>query len=114
MTTRRITEHLRIGTAGGDPNYQFGQISGIAELSDGRLAVLDAQAQHLRIFSADGMHLRTIGRAGSGPGEFGLGAGPVLIGPGDSIYVPDVSNQRLNKFTPEAEPVGSSPVWCAE
>lgn len=105
-----LTEELRIGTTGGDPAYQFGQITGIAELADGRLVVMDGQAQELRIFSADGDHLRTVGGAGSGPGEFGLGAGPVLIGPGDSIYVPDASNQRLNKFTPEADPVGSSPL----
>ncbi len=103
-----LTEELRIGSTGGEPEYQFGQISGIAELSDGRLAVMDGQAQELRIFSKEGRHLRTVGGAGSGPGEFGVGAGPLLIGPGDSIYVPDVSNQRLNKFTPDAEPVGSS------
>jgi len=105
-----LTEDLRIGTSAGDPDYQFGQISGIAELGDGRLLVLDAQAQHLRLFSATGVYERTVGGAGSGPGEFGVGAGPVLIGPGDSIYVPDVQNQRINKFTPEVEPVGSSPL----
>lgn len=103
-----ISEEMRIGTTAGDPDYQFGQIGGIAELSDGSLLVLDVQAQHLRLFSAAGEYLRTIGGAGSGPGEFGLGAGPVLVGPGDSIYVPDATNQRINKFTPDVEPVGSS------
>ena len=105
-----LTEVLRIGSRDGDPQYQFGQISGIAELRDGRLAVFDAQAQHLRLFASDGTHDATVGGPGSGPGEFGPGAGPVLVGPGDSIFVPDPTNQRLHRFTPSGEPAGSSPL----
>lgn len=105
-----LAEELRIGTARGDPTLEFAQISGIAELSDGRLAVLDAQAQELRIFSAGGAHLRTVGGAGSGPGEFGPGAGPVLVGAGDRLFVPDPLNQRLNRLTPGLEPLPSVPL----
>ncbi|MDX1579029.1 MAG: 6-bladed beta-propeller [Gemmatimonadota bacterium] len=109
----RVHEIRRIGATEGDSDYQFAQISGVAELSDGRIVVSDAQAQRLQIFSPEGSHLRTIGGPGSGPGEFGVGAGPVLVGPGDSIYVPDISNQRLNRFTPEAEPAGSTAIDLA-
>ncbi len=102
-----ITEELRIGTSGGDANYQFGQISGIAPLPDGRVAVMDQQAQQLRIFSPEGEHLKTVGGPGSGPGEFAPGAGPILVGLGDTLYVPDITNRRVNRFTPDGEPLGS-------
>jgi len=103
-------EELRIGTMEGDAAYQFGAINGIAGLPDGRIAVLDAQAQEFRVFSAAGEHLRTIGRPGSGPGEFGLGAGPVLVASGDTLLIPDLMNQRLNRYAPDGEPLESVPV----
>lgn len=102
-----ITEELRIGTTGGDAVYQFGAITGIAPLPDGRLVVLDQQAQEFRVFSPEGEHLRTVGGPGSGPGEFGNQAGPVLLGVGDTLYIPDLSTQRVNRFTPDGEPLGS-------
>jgi hypothetical protein len=105
-----LTEELRIGTNEGEPEYQFAAISGIAGLPDGRIAVLDGQAQEFRIFSPDGEHLRTIGRPGSGPGEFGMGAGPVLVAGGDTLLIPDLMNQRLNRYAPDGEPLGSVPM----
>jgi len=108
-----VTEVLRIGSTEGDPDYQFGAISGIAELPDGRIVVLDQQAHEMRIFSAEGQHLRTIGGAGSGPGELGPAAGPLLIGPGDTLVVPDLTNQRVNRFSPEGDPLGSYPMGFA-
>ena len=105
-----VSEVLRIGTSGADADYQFGQITGIAELADGRIAVFDTQGQEMRLYSADGAYLQTIGGPGSGPGEFGLGAGPILVGPGDTLVVPDVTNQRVNRFAPDGEPLGSFPL----
>ena len=107
-----LAEELRIGTNEGDPVYQFAAISGIAALPDGRIAILDGQDQEFRIFSAEGEHLRTIGRAGSGPGEFGMGAGPILVAAGDTLLIPDLMNQRINRYAPDGEPLGSVPmIW---
>src|SRR3972149_11705834 len=50
-----LTEVLRIGTAEGEPEYQFGQIlpaGSIALASDGRTVVLDSQGRHLKVFTA--------------------------------------------------------------
>ena len=102
-----VVELLRIGSMEGDPEYQFGLIAGIGVTSDGRMFVLDQQAQHLKVFGADGTHLATLGGAGSGPGEFALGAGPVLVGTGDTVYVPDLQNQRVNRFAPDGSSAGS-------
>lgn len=89
-------EVLSIGEAAGDPDYQFGQIAGLDATSDGRILVLDNQAQHIKVFSADGVFERTVGQAGSGPGEFGPGAAVLMVGAADTVIVPDAGNQRVN------------------
>jgi hypothetical protein len=109
-----VVEELRIGVAEGDPDYQFGNITGIDADSDGRIYVLDQQAQALRIFDADGTLLRTVGRAGSGPGEFSTGAGPVFVGRGDTVLVADIILQRVNRFLAGGEEAGSFPLPMAE
>jgi hypothetical protein len=89
-------EVLTIGEAAGDPDYQFGQIAGLDATSDGRILVLDNQALHVKVFSADGVFERTIGQGGSGPGEFGPGAAILMVGTADTVIVPDAGNQRVN------------------
>jgi len=91
-----LEEVMTIGEAAGDPDYQFGQIAGIAITADGQIVLVDQQAQHLKVFDQAGAYVRTIGQAGSGPGEFGPQVGPVLIGRADTLIVPDLGNQRVN------------------
>ena len=91
-----LEEVLSIGEAAGDPDYQFGQIAGLDVTSDGRILVLDNQAQHIKVFSVDGVFERTVGQAGSGPGEFGPGAAVLMVGAADTVIVPDAGNQRVN------------------
>src|SRR5687767_1702897 len=67
--TWTIEPELRIGALEGDGPDNFGSIKGIAVDDQDRIAVLDAQAQEIRIFGADGKHLRTFGGKGAGPGE---------------------------------------------
>jgi hypothetical protein len=105
-----VEDVLTIGEAAGDPDYQFGQISGVGLTSDGRILVIDQQAQHVKVFQPDGTIERTIGRAGSGPGEFGQGVGPVLVGRGDTVIVPDLGNQRVNVFLPDGSEPASFPM----
>ena len=91
-----LEDVMTIGEAAGDPDYQFGQIAGIVVTSDKEIVLVDQQAQHLKVFDSAGVYQRTIGQAGSGPGEFGPGVGPVLIGRGDTLIVIDQGNQRVN------------------
>lgn len=98
-----LSEVLRIGTLEGEPEYQFGNISGFAPLSDGRIAITDDMAQNLRFFSPGGVHLRTVGRAGSGPAEFGPNRLSVMVGPGDTLLVMDWGNMRTHVFDPAGE-----------
>jgi hypothetical protein len=104
-----VTEVLRIGTAEGEPEYQFGAVAGIAPLPDGRIVVFDAQARHIKVFTADGTYERTIGGPGGGPGEIGLQTAQILIAPGDTIVLPDMGNQRVSLYLPDGTFVRSFP-----
>lgn len=78
---------LTIGSAlDGDPAAQFTRVTGVVRLSDGRIAVTDGQSAELRIFDANGRHLRTSGGKGSGPGEYPDLSGPLLL-PGDTLVL---------------------------
>jgi hypothetical protein len=68
--TMVLVAERSIGVMEGEDAYVFGSIRGIDVDSSGRILVVDGQARELRIFSAAGEHLQTIGRSGDGPGEF--------------------------------------------
>ena len=94
-------EETRIGVQEGPPEYQFGLITGLGILADGRLVVGDAIARDLKFYSAKGEHELTVGRAGSGPGEFGQGGILVLVGAGDTILAMDYAQKRLHQYSPD-------------
>lgn len=53
---------------------EFGGVGSVAVDRRGRIYVIDFMAQHIVVFSSDGIRTDTIGRRGRGPGEFtGLG-----------------------------------------
>lgn len=105
-----VEQDLRVGQAEGEPEYQFGQIAGVDVDSRGRLYVLDQQAQEVRVFDEGGQFVTRIGKAGSGPGELSQAAGPLFVGPGDTLSVPDVMQQRVTRYGPDGQPVGSYPL----
>jgi hypothetical protein len=95
-------EVLRIGTADGDPDYQFGRITGLAILSNRGVVVADQLAHNVRYFSPDGTLERSVGRQGSGPGEFGSRALYLARMKGDTILVIDNGNNRaVHVFAPD-------------
>jgi len=107
--TWTLVEELRIGALDQDGPNTFGLLKGLAVLSDGRIAVLEAQAQDVRIFSADGAHLATHGREGPGPGEL-QGAWGLMRAADDRLWVPDHSNDRMTVFDPDSGLVRTYPM----
>ena len=101
-----LSQVLKIGSIGDDPDYAFGAVPVVALLSDGRIVVADGIARHLKFFQADGSYERTFGRAGSGPGEFGDLSG-ILVLPGDTLLVADWRNQRVSRIGPQGTWLGS-------
>ena len=93
----RLVEELRIGSMDAVGPELFGQLRSIDVDDAGRIYVLEAHAQEVRVFDRDGRHVRSIGRKGGGPGEF---AEPALaeIGPHGDLWVVDPDNNRVSVF----------------
>ncbi|MFW6201316.1 MAG: 6-bladed beta-propeller [Gemmatimonadota bacterium] len=86
---------LEIGVVEGAAEYQlFGAVSAV-RLDDGRIAVLNAGSDELRIYDADGEHIRSVGGEGGGPGEFAIPVRLYRLG-ADSLLVYDRGNDRFS------------------
>ncbi len=89
------------------PNLVIGEGSGVsfggglqlAVNSKGLIYVGDWMNTSVRIFSADGKLLETIGRSGQGPGEF-TAIHSVRIGRNDSLYIFDGNAARISVYAP--------------
>jgi hypothetical protein len=109
-----VTEVLRIGETDGEPAYQFGSISGVNVDAEGRIYVGDNQAREVRVFDESGTYVHTIGRPGSGPGEWSPAGTTVLLGAGDTIFIPDPSHPRVNIFLRDGTFVRSFPLTMTQ
>jgi len=100
--TRALGEPvLSIGSAVGDEAYLFDGVSG-GLILDGRIVVADAGGHAIRFFDSVGIHQRTVGGPGEGPGEFG-DLGSLGRYRGDSIIVWDRALQRVTVFDKSGE-----------
>src|SRR5690625_740777 len=93
----RVVEEVRIGSLDGDGPDLFGNVRSLTVDDGGRIWVLEEQAQELRVFSAEGEHIRTVGRRGGGPGEF-AGALHIDRAPDGNLWVIDPRNNRVSVF----------------
>lgn len=100
---------VRIGEAEAEEHYMFSQVNGAVRLSDGRIVVANGASNELRVYDTKGVHLRTIGRAGGGPGEF-QNLRAVWLLPADTIMAMDARNGRLTLFGPSLQIVRTETV----
>lgn len=96
-TRWQLRELFRIGSMDGAGPDVFGQVFDIELGSDGALFVLDSQASEVRVFSANGGYLRTLGRPGQGPGELNRPVG-MAVDPGGVLWVLNAGNARYSGF----------------
>lgn len=86
----------------GTPEKQFVQVSGVARLSNGSIAIANRGTNDIRIFDARGAHLTTFGRTGDGPGEFRrldwVGRS------GDTVWVYDSRHARVSSIFLGSDP----------
>lgn len=91
------TPAIEIGVVEGPPEYQLYRVSDASRLPDGRIAVVNAGSQEVRVYDQDGRFLDAFGREGDGPGEF---RSPRWIWQrADSLVVYDARQQRFAWFT---------------
>lgn len=93
----RLEEEIRIGRLEGEPEYTFGRVAAIIPAGDGGMWVLDGQAAELRLYQPDGQFVRSVGRSGSGPGEFGGINICSFMGPNGEIWIEDMT-RRWQRF----------------
>ncbi len=86
---------LSIGSMDSEPEYQLYQVSGGRLLSDGRIALVNAGSQEVRIYGPDGTYSHAFGDEGEGPGEY---VRPTLVGAvgSDSLVVYDLNLRRVS------------------
>jgi len=95
---------LSIGTVGGEEVYQFFGVAGVHRFSDGRIGAADSGSRNVRIYAADGTHIRSLGQQGAGPEEFEM---PLIAGAiGDTLVVADRAHHRLSLVHPDQGFVG--------
>ncbi|MCD4707616.1 MAG: 6-bladed beta-propeller [Candidatus Sabulitectum sp.] len=92
-----ITAVDTIGVEFGDSNYVFGQTDAALFGPNNEILVLDGSRNHIALFSADGEFLRSIGRQGSGPGEFLRPMAIALLGNGQ-LAVSDPWASKISLF----------------
>lgn len=95
----RLEEWFRLGSASEDGPELFGEIRDVELDRDGLLYVLDAQASEIRVFGTDGIHVRTFGGPGEGPGELNSPSGMTLDSDG-ILWVLNRGNARYTGFDP--------------
>lgn len=86
---------LKVGSVDGAAEYALGPVSDLREGPDGTVLVVDGPG--IRVYGDDGVYLRTLGRQGDGPGEFGRA--PTIIGVcGDTVVAWEGVRPRVSRF----------------
>lgn len=86
----------RGGSGESEEVYFFTNISSLSIDPHGRIWVVDTQLPRIRVYDAAGQYVRSVGRRGLGPGEFGV---PYSVGvTHDLVVVRDLQTQRYQVF----------------
>ena len=96
-----LVEELRIGSLEGPDEETFGSISEMAVDSAGGIYVFDRQVPALRYFNDKGEYVRTLGREGSGPGEYRNTTMGLAVRKDGRVILRDHRNARFNLYNPD-------------
>jgi hypothetical protein len=100
----QLAPDLTIGTEDGPEEEVLGRVLDVAVDSDYNIYVVDSGFSKVRIYDRSGKHIRSFGREGEGPGEFGLltcialHANRIYVGHGHTVTIFDKQGQYLDQF----------------
>lgn len=98
--------HVRqLGKAEAEFADPFTQITGVRELKDGRVLVVDSRDKVVQLLDLKSGSATKVGREGQGPGEYSLPMAIIAL-PGDSSGVFDPLNRRYLLIGPDGKPGG--------
>jgi hypothetical protein len=107
LPQHRLAPQLRLGDDEDGEAFQFTRISGVVQ-GPGAVYVAQDGQQEVLVFDLQGRYIRTIGRQGSGPGEFqGLQSIGVL---GDTLWTIDVGLRRISVFQADGQLIATTPL----
>ena len=107
--TVELEELWRLGGDTDNEDEFFGVISQILADPSGNVYLLDSQLSEVKVFSADGEFLRTLGREGEGPGEFRRPSDMCFL-PGGLLGVVQLAPGRLVQLKTDGTPAGEHPI----
>lgn len=102
-------EVMSIGVEEGAEEEMLGQVRAIAVGPSGHVLIADPLPA-LREFDAQGNYVRTLGREGSGPGEYRRFDGGLVALADGRIVVRDPGNGRMNVYAPDGSPQETWPL----
>ena len=102
----RLAEEVSIGVADGQEELMLGNVRALAIGRDGTIHVLEGTPA-LKQFDARGTYRRTIGRLGSGPGEYRRPDGGLAVLGDGTIIVRDPGNGRMATFASDGTPLAT-------
>lgn len=104
----KLVEVARLVGGTDDPGELINPGS-VAVDAAGRIYVAERDPSVIKLFAPDGTFLRTIGRQGSGPGEFQV---PFIAVAGEHLYVHDPRQSRTSLFDTAGTYIRSWPSFC--
>ena len=93
---------VEIGGLDASEAYALFQAADAQRFADGSIVVAHGGGHDVRIYDRAGIHVRTFGRQGDGPGEFQRPT-RVITQPGDSVLVYDAQAQRISLFSRDGD-----------
>jgi hypothetical protein len=106
----RLVPEVAIGELDGELEYLFGSIRSLAVADDGTVYVVDSQVPELRVYDAEGVFRKVLGRPGEGPGEIKQPDGGLAVLSDGRVLVRDPGNGRIQVYSPAGDPLATWPI----
>ena len=104
--TATLVPEVTIGVADGPDEYLLGSVRSLAVSPTGEIYLMDGQVPALRKYAADGTYLMTLGREGSGPGEYRRPDGGLTVLSDGRVVLRDPGNSRFAVYAADGEYLG--------